>query len=167
MCKGLKFGVWRGRGTERRVAWLPQKGLGREWRKRNGRKRQEPLCLMDPRGDFDVLLSVVGRPGVAGTTTGDRVTWSDFYFQMISGEQWNAGVKAEGGKQRGSFCYFGGWVLAAQSAPVDFAFSLHALPQDGSRGQSLQSNPPRTQLHRLENGVGPPRCVSPCLRLVS
>lgn len=66
MCNGPKFGVWRGRGTERRVGWLPQKGLGREWRERNGRKRQEPLRLKDPREDFDVLLSVVGKPGWGG-----------------------------------------------------------------------------------------------------
>lgn len=53
--------------------------------------------LMGPGKDLDVLLSVARSPGRA--RTGDRVTWSNFYLQMISGGQWNAGVRAEEGEQ--------------------------------------------------------------------
>lgn len=50
----------------------------------------------------------------------------------------------------------------SSAGPVDIAFSLHALPRDGSRGQGPQSNPPQNPAA----GAGEWGCFSsPCIPL--
>lgn len=103
-----------------------------------------------PKG-LDVLLSVVGSPGRA--RTGDTVTWSDFYFQMISGGQWNAGVRAEEGEQCRSSCHLAGWVLAVQLALLTSL--LACMPSLGMEAEGKASSliPPEPSCRGWRTGL--------------
>lgn len=94
--------------------------------------------LSGPGKDLDVLLHVMGSLGRAGT--GDRVTWSDFYFKMISGGQWNAGVRAREGGQRGGWVggHLAGWVPAAR--PALWTSRLACMPSLGVEAEGKASN---------------------------
>lgn len=93
--------------------------------------------LSGPGKDLDVLLHVMGSLGRAGT--GDRVTWSDFYFKMISGGPMECRGKSQrGGAARWVGGHLAGWVPAAQ--PALWTSCLACMPSLGVEAEGKASS---------------------------